>query len=325
MTTSQYRVHSPAAIAGGAVAALGAIALLVRDGLTTGFTIDHALMPIPVGLTILTGHLAGRAFREWRPVAAMFFFLISIFGSAYVVYETTGRRAEVRDTKVATAVADNLDRDQLQRDLARATKRKADAEAAADRETSDGGCRTKCSDWKLRAQEVQANIDSLRAKLKGAGPERPVDPKAERVAAALALFGVPESAAKQAVATAEPVALPLLFELSAIFLFGYGFGHPKRSTTREDARARAPAATVEPVPAVSALELIIEPGTTDEDLEDLRKKLVGIGRAVTNDELAVILGRSKATASKLTSRAVEAGMVSRERRGREVAISLTKH
>lgn len=75
-------------------------------------------------------------------------------------------------------------------------------------------------------------------------------------------------------------------------------------------------------PTVSrASDLIIPADTTDADLEELRKLLRTRG-ALTNNELAGLMGVVKSEASKRVSKAVAAGMVSRRRLGREVAISL---
>ena len=50
------------AILAGIAATSGAIALLLAEPLTTGhWTLDHGLVPLVVGLTVASGHLATRA------------------------------------------------------------------------------------------------------------------------------------------------------------------------------------------------------------------------------------------------------------------------
>lgn len=318
MAESQYRVHSPAAIAGGMAAAGGATALLVRDALETGFTIDHALMPVLVGLTILTGHLAGRAFREWRALPAIFFLFLSIFGSAIIVYETMGRRAELRDLKVAAAQAENFDRNQLLADLKRSKKRKEEAEAMADAERRADYCGRRCKDWERRADEVQSHVEKLQRQLAAAPAEVPVDAKASRVAAIAALFGVSPEATEKVVTTIEPFLLPLFLELGSIWLFGYGFSHSRR-TPDDQTSASAPQAValVSPPPAAPAL--------LDAEVEELRNLLTQARQPLTNGELAQKLRISKAEASKRATKAVDAGIVARSRHGRGVAISLVRH
>jgi hypothetical protein len=70
-----------------------------------------------------------------------------------------------------------------------------------------------------------------------------------------------------------------------------------------------------------ASDLTIPAGTTDAELEELRKLLRTKG-ALTNNEIAELMGVVKSEASKRVSKAVAAGMVSRRRIGREVAITL---
>lgn len=74
-------------------------------------------------------------------------------------------------------------------------------------------------------------------------------------------------------------------------------------------------------PVSRASNLVIPDGTTDAELEELRKLLRTRG-ALTNNELAGLMGVVKSEASKRVSKAVAAGMVSRRRVGREVAIEL---
>jgi len=70
-----------------------------------------------------------------------------------------------------------------------------------------------------------------------------------------------------------------------------------------------------------ASDLTIPAGTTDAELEELRKLLRTRG-ALTNNEIAELMGVVKSEASKRVSKAVAAGMVSRRRIGREVAVTL---
>jgi len=71
-----------------------------------------------------------------------------------------------------------------------------------------------------------------------------------------------------------------------------------------------------------ASTLILPKDVTEKDLEDLRKLLARVGRPLTNNELAGLLGCSKGQCSKMVTAAVSAALVSRRRHGREVAITL---
>ena len=71
-----------------------------------------------------------------------------------------------------------------------------------------------------------------------------------------------------------------------------------------------------------ASDLIIPADVTETDLEELRKLLIMMNRAVSNNELARLLAVTKGEASKRVSAAIAAGFVQRRRIGREVAITL---
>ncbi|MEQ1713214.1 MAG: hypothetical protein ABL908_17690, partial [Hyphomicrobium sp.] len=103
---SNTTIHSRPAIAGGLIAAGASTVLLVRDAVTTGPTVDHLMMPVLVGLTVLAAHLGWQAAREWRPVAVPLL-VLAVLGSGLIVLETMGRRAEGRDSRVAEATARN--------------------------------------------------------------------------------------------------------------------------------------------------------------------------------------------------------------------------
>ena len=74
-------------------------------------------------------------------------------------------------------------------------------------------------------------------------------------------------------------------------------------------------------PVSRASDLVVPADTTDAELEELRKLLRTKG-ALTNNEIAELMGVVKSEASKRVSKAVAAGMVSRRRIGREVAVTL---
>lgn len=235
--SSNTTIHSRPAIAGGLIAAGASTVLLVRDALTTGPTVDHLMMPVLVGLTVLAAHLGWQATREWRPVAVPLL-VLAMFGSGLIVLETMGRRAEGRDSRVAEATARNQTRGDKLADLDRARRRLADAEKMVDLETKAGGCpdkrrdgrKSKCSDWKERGDEVRSHVAVLEGELAKLGGETPVDAKAKRIAAVLALVGIPMAAEaiEARVAVFDPFALPLFLEGLAVFLFGFGLGHTPR-------------------------------------------------------------------------------------------------
>lgn len=303
-----YHVASPAAILGGVAAAGGAIALLVRDALSTGWTVDLALMPLLVGLTILCGHHSGKAFWRGKVIAAVGLAFLAVFGSSLIVYETMGRRAEVRDAKVASATDSASQRQHLQKMLAEAEENVTRYRTRLSDECGSGKGK-KCDGYAYTVKTWEAAVTGYKAEISGLGAPKPIDPKAERITAVVGMLGVgiaPE-AIQRHVALLEPLTLPLFLELGSIVLFGYGLGRGRR---RE---VTAPATTVK--------ALTFEKPLTPDEIEELRRLILGAGKPLSNQEVADALGISKGEASKRVSEGVARGILNKQRVGREVAIS----
>lgn len=300
--TSKYHIASWPAIVGGLVAAGGAVALLTRDALHTGLSLDHGLMPVLVGLTILTGHLAVQAWKELRLVSCAAFLGLAVLGSGITVYETMGRRAESRDAKVASETKTVDQYAKLMVDLNRANQLATEAESWVANE-----CRTgvgkKCQGVRFVFEQLSAHAEKLRAEAETHKAPPPVDAKADRAAAVAGLLGFSAATTKLAVQTFEPFVLPLFLELGSIFLFGFGVRHSV-STVSDSFQAEKPNG------------FSVEKTPTDEEIEEL-KKLYGKQTApVTNDQLASLMGISKSEASKRRQKAVNAGIIQEWKAGK---------
>lgn len=300
---TRYHVHSWPAIAGGTFAAFGATALLTRDAYYTGFSLDHALMPVLVGLTILVGHLAWQAIGE-RKLSAVPLALLAVLGSGITVYETMGRRAETRDTKIAIASKSVDDYAALVANLDRANKLVTEAESWVASECKTG-VGPKCRGVTFTRDQRAAHAEKLRRDVEAHKAPAPADPKADRAAAVAGWFGYSADQTKSAVRTFEPFVLPLFLELGAIFLFGFGIGHHK-----VEPKVEAP------------VSFSVERPLSDAEIEELRRVLNGMRRPATNDELAAAMDVSKGEASKRVAKAVDAGVVTKLRAGRFNQISL---
>ena len=303
-------IHSPAAIAGGVLAAGGALALLVRDGFVTGFTLDHALMPVLVALTILTGHLMGAALRDWKPISFLAFAGLACLGSSLTVYETMGRRAEVRDVKVASAKQSVEEVARISRDLVLTRELVTESQKAVGLECASGRGK-KCEGLTFVLNQRQASLEKLEGQMEHLGAPPPVDPKAERAAAFLALFGFAPKPVKANVAVFEPMVLPFFLELGSIFLFGYGVKRHRPATVK--------VATSTPPDEGKKVPRLPAPSISHEE-QALRIALAKASGPVTNDELALLMGVTKGEASKRVRD--HAHVVKRQRVGRQVAISL---
>ena len=316
VTETKYYVHSYPALVGGIVAAGYSIAMLCQDGFTSGFTFKHAAMPALVGLTVLFAHEAWRAGKEWKVVSFVASLALAVFGSGVIISETMGRTAESRDAKVSEATKDVNAYASLLANLDRANKLAAEAESWVASECKTG-LGPKCRGVTFTRDQRLAYAEKLRKDAEAHKAPAPIDSKADRIAALAGLFGASDAAVKKAVHSFEPFVLPLFLELGAIFLFG--FGVRTRKVIVESVPVSVPAETPR------ALSFENEKGDrTDQEIEDIKKALSGLGHAVTNDQLAAILGCSKSEASKRWRRCAEAGVLEAQRAGRYVHLRLVK-
>ncbi len=230
---TNYHIHSAPAIVGGVMAAGGATALLTKDAFDTGLTLDHCLMPLLVGITILAGHLFWQALKEWRILSAVGFGALALYGSFLTITETMGRRAEVSDGKVMLAeqaAAKRVSRAALAQtlNLALPSQKLECAGAPVPAPATWPECRRKSAHVEaLRAQI--ATLDAELAPVKVA----PVDAKGERLAAIAGLLGYAPGKSLSVIRMFEPFAFPLFLELGAIVLFGFGIRHQISALTFE--------------------------------------------------------------------------------------------
>ena len=180
------------------------------------------------GVTILAAHLTKQALSE-RRIASIGLVFLALFGSGLTIYETMGRRAEMRDAKTLAASSNAERRHRLQAEIedAKTTLKWSEKDRASECAGAPSPipaawpeCRRKTGTVNaLKAQIArnQAELDTIKPV--------PVDPKGERIAAIAGFFGVNSSITTALVALFEPFLLPLFLELGSIFLFGFGIGH----------------------------------------------------------------------------------------------------
>lgn len=233
------------AITAGVVATVGAMAILCRDALTSGhWTLDHALLPVIVCITILAGHLVGTA--GWRqPVSAAGFAMLFCLGTGLAVYTSVGRQAAVAAQAIADAEAINREIADKRAEVKAATARWEHADGQATKEMTGQKCLDRCQAWRTRAADIQSRIDILRAGIARLGGGQVVAPTAERAAEVLAVFGYDKARTKHAFITFEPFGYSLFLELAAIVAFGFGFARRRSNTQRVEI-------TPEPGPALTS-------------------------------------------------------------------------
>lgn len=257
--------------------------------------------------------LVSSALRDRQWLAAGVLAVGALVGSAYTLTATLGRQADARDLRAVEAVETAKQRAEIEREL---------------RQAKDmlQGAIAKCGEGRKCLASTQATIGVYKGAVAGHEARlaalKPVPPPGVelRVAAALAVIrGGVAADYMTAVGLFLPCLFGLLCEIGMLGAAMYGF-HP---TGRKVVGNSAGVSDQQPLATVSHASTLTDTDRyTDAELEQLRRLLRSVNRPVTNNELAALMGCQKGTASKAVTKALAAGIVSRQRVGREVAISL---
>jgi predicted DNA-binding protein (UPF0251 family) len=313
--------------------AAGCLAFVGSCGLTAWSFIEHGFSPEPVfGLGVLlvataAGVLAHFQRKAWAAIACA---LIALPGLGIVTLQGLTRLAESRDTKSLTAQVSLSEYEELTKEAGRLRGALTEAEKVAARACKSAPDPLPAKGWtgcKLRRADVhglQSRLDGVKLEAEEAkGSLKPINAQADQIGA---MFG---GEAARVFAVAQPVFVPVFFELAAAFLFIAGFAgvHPqsvKKSyalppADDEGEKKPTPKDVIQfPRPRV----LHSAPEVTDHELEALRLAFAVGDGPVSNDELARRMGVVKSEASKRVQKGVAAGILMKQRVGREVAIRL---
>jgi len=297
------------AIAAGGVFLAGTLGILFEDVLLKGapLALKHGLTLAILAGTIMVGHLANsaRAGRHWA--SALAFSAVFVIGTVLVVLSSVGRQTADTIQTTAQIEADAGKRVSITQTRNRAVDMLEKAEAGL-AEACKGGDGKNCKGVKATIEVYQASIRGHDADLKALGPVKVSNADAEMLAEIFStLFGIDKAKVKAAAVLLTPFAIALFLEFGVIVSFGFAF-------------RVVPAPVVAAVSSVSKVSAPVS--EADRELEELRRVLRRANGPLTNEDLRKALGVSKGEASKRVSRAVQAGIVSRDRHGKEVAITL---
>jgi hypothetical protein len=298
--TSTYELKTSIAWAPaitGTALCIGAIALLTSDAITSGhITITHALQPLLVFGTVASAAMAHH--RGWRkPVSAIMFLALALFGSVATVWGTMGRQADSRDMRHANVTADNRMLELKQEDLETA---KADAKREC-----RSGFGPRCSNANARVDKLTTDLTSL----------RPVseDPRADAIANLVHLVAGIEHDRTRAIVTAvDPLVLPLFLELGATLFFGSAF--PRRKVLVSKPTTLPVSVEVLPTLSLQEPERVVKVFSRDEALADLRR----MKESGSQRMLAERWGLSEATVSRWLQGWNADGAVNRHRDGKAI-------
>jgi len=285
--------------------AFATTAALALWAVETWFLVDaagYALTPTVAAIPVATAVLAFLPLgledhrvqgRGWLRLAMLSTF---VFLAGHVLSSVVERTGGALDTKISQASAATEGRKLLEAELANARERVSDAEAEVKRESRNGGCKSTCEAWRKTAKERQDRVDKLTAELQHMPAYIVGDSVAYRLSK---MFGFSE----ETISLWRPVMLPFGCMLGIWALFAFAAPVSRQATVSKAVTERQ-----EPI--------------TDAEIEELRRILAASRAPLTNQDVADRLAVSKGEASKRISRAVEAGVLCRERNGRHVAVSL---
>jgi hypothetical protein len=329
-------VRSWGAIALGCICAVGSAAVLfwyVRS--PADITTNHVMIALSLIVTLGAGHFmwSSAELSIGGVVRFASFLVLFVCGTAVCVSLSGGRSAEVLLRKELSAGHENAKRTSQEariieaRSDLRAAKAAADAAEARAQEATDkaseacaSGAGPKCKGANLTAQAAKEH-SAEKAKLATAAdshywlmigelgnmaPQQVANADLMQIAKVISTIrGVDPHEVMQSVELLWPYVLALITEFGTIAFLNYGFGHRRRAVS--DIKRELPKqVTVTTAPVT----------VSDPVLVALKKAQ----RPVTNDELATLMGVSKAEASRRVS--ALNGTVRKMRKGRYVEISL---
>lgn len=295
----------------------GALYILLEDVARTHHcSMEHALTVLTVLGTIAVGHLALEAGRRRHLLPMVGFAILFMAGTALTVYNSVGRQSETADAKLLDTEARN--------ELISSAKRARGANEAMLAEARTNHAQECASGRGKRCDGILATIRVYEDAVKGneadlarLGPPLPVAPKAEKMAAVAAIFGVDKAQAKATLMLIEPFAYTLFFELGSIISLGYGFGgrntdRPRPPTTPkpETPPTRAQLSRVARRNFDSSSLAIVSKAVAERDL---RSRLDTGETVAAQNELATLWNVNKGTVSKWVSEWERNGVIPERR------------
>jgi hypothetical protein len=267
-----------------ACAAVGYQTAVILEALVGVSTTTKWGVPIATISAAVLPVIAEASWREGARFKAFLLVLPVIVLMGYVLPSGMSRLGEAQQARLDTAALGQGERVKAEGDLAKSKALVAEATAWVAGECATGKGK-KCTGVTFVLEQRQAHLRELSAKVANLTP--PPTPW---------------------LPAWHPALLTIGLELAAWSALFFGLG-PMTHTTKH-------------VPAVQQAITEREEPLTSAELEELRRILLGVRRPVNNNELAALASISPGECSKRVRDAVEAGILRRQRNGREVAITL---
>jgi len=237
------------AILAGALATAGALTILLQDALASGnWKIEHGLIPVLMGVQILTGHLATAALRQWRVIPTIGFFLVAAVATWGVLYTSVGKQSavqadaalEAKDIEARRAPISKMisDAEFLLADCPAGTAPALFGEKCGLRAAMIAECKSgkgkRCDGKSYSVTTYEAAIKGYSKDLAEIGPPKATDARAATMAKVISkIWGNSEDVTRETLTLIEPFTYAMIFELAALVSFGFAFGHASRPASRQ--------------------------------------------------------------------------------------------
>lgn len=321
------------ALVAGTLASTGALAILLQDAIRSHvWTLEHGLIPVLMGVQILTAHLAIAALRQWRAASALGFALVAAVATWGVLYTSVGKQSKIAAEQAVVAASLNAARADLVRRLTANTDMLDTARQRHAAECASGKGK-RCEGILATVRVYEDAVGGTRAELERLGPPAATETRADKMAELIAvLAGRDRASVRSALLLLEPFTFATIFELAALVSFGFAFGGKRRVTVAD--RMQTSFAGTAPVAMFSGEQpdptppkprkrkplpanVIQLPARATHPVIAALEKVSG---PVNNRELARLMSVTDGEASKRVREV--ASLVDVCRQGREVLISL---
>ncbi len=283
-------------------------------------TIDHVMTFLVLVGTIAAGHHFWPQLKACRLLASLGLATLFVAGTGYCLVSSAGRQGASQHALAAVTESDNNARADVERDLAAAKTRLAQA---MDEEATNcaSGKGKRCLGTRSTREERQTYVNVLTQQLKIMDPHHEELPElrhAAKVFAALPMVTASEDHIFAQLVLFTPVMKAVFLELATLVFLGIALGH--RATAGATSQGALPVTRLVSHPVARIPSQLALPAPRDPVEQLMIDALGKASRPLSNEELAATIGVTPGAASKIRARIGDRVRV--ERNGRELAISL---
>lgn len=225
-------MRSPLALVAGILSGGLAVAMLVRDASLTGFRLEHAVLPGIVALTVVLAMLAHVAWAERSILMASVLAALAVIGIGITVTESTGRRADIGNTRQALVDRD-LKNQGYWRDRVKVAQEALEIRRQAELSECRTGAKSRCRAEREALARAKADFEAAEAGLLAVKVAPHAHPDARQLGEIAGLLGYNGARVEKVWTVLAAPSVPLWLELVAALCFMAAFAPVRRETISE--------------------------------------------------------------------------------------------